>query len=322
MRVGALPDRVGGAEGVCGVGLSGGPVEGARPPRVFISYAHESDAHAEAVRDLWIFLRLHGVDAQLDRVAAQRRQDWALWMERQVREADHVLVIASAAYRERAEDESGPEVGRGVQWEARLIRNAFYADQRALDRFVPVVLPGQSTAGVPDFLAPATSTVYTVSEFSVVGAEPLLRLLLGRPEETEPPLGAAPVLGSRPHTLSSAATSSGSAVSASSGPLPAPVALRHEVGVHVTPAESGGVRVRTELAGTLLGEQVAGLPPGLGGCWAELDSPTGAERLDVVGARVVAGVVRRADRAPAAGADHREPVRHGRGRGGVPAGAS
>ena len=80
----------------------------------------------------------------------------------------------------------------------------------------------------------------------------MLRLLLGQPEETEPPVGSAPVLGSRPHALSTA-----SVVSASPGPLPAAAALHHEVGVHVTPTESGGVRVRTELGGTLLGEQVA-----------------------------------------------------------------
>ena len=92
---------------------------GGDPVRVFISYAHGSDEHVERVRDLWIFLRAQGIDAKLDRAAAQRRQDWALWMADQVREADHILIVASAAYRERAEGRSGPDVGRGVQYEAR-----------------------------------------------------------------------------------------------------------------------------------------------------------------------------------------------------------
>ena len=60
------------------------------PVRVFISYAHESDAHAEAVRDLWLLLRRNGIDARLDRTAAERRQDWPLWMIEQVREAEFV----------------------------------------------------------------------------------------------------------------------------------------------------------------------------------------------------------------------------------------
>ena len=68
---------------------------------------------------------------------------------------------------------------------------------------MPVVLPGQSKAGVPDFLTPAISTVYAVDEFSVTGMEALLRFLLNQPEETEPPLGLqSPVFGRRDHSLS------------------------------------------------------------------------------------------------------------------------
>jgi tetratricopeptide (TPR) repeat protein len=254
----------------------GGGGEEPRETRVFISYAHESEAHAESVRDLWIFLRANGVDARLDRPAAEQRQDWPLWMGDQVREADHILVIASAAYRERAEGRSGPEVGWGVQWEARLIRDAFYHDQSNLDRFLPVVLPGQSVEGVPDFLAPATSTVYEVSDFTVSGAEKLLRLLLRVPGEVEPPLGPPPALsGPRPHTLSTTPE-----------PAPSPperTALRHDVVVHIGLADGGGVQARTELAGTVLGEQVASLPAALARCWSELASPTGGERLSTLG---------------------------------------
>jgi TIR domain len=172
---------------------------GARPCRVLISYAQQVDSpgHGESVQRLWVFLRECGIDARLDLPAARQRQDWALWMADQIREADFVLVIASPEYRERAEGRSGPDIGRGVQWEARLIRDAFYRDQGGLDRFVPVVLPGEDIDGLPDFLGPATSTVYYVSDFTVSGADALLRFLTGQPEIVEPPLGQVPVLGSR-----------------------------------------------------------------------------------------------------------------------------
>ena len=69
-----------------------------------------------------------------------------------------MLVVASPAYRQRAEGDAGPGEGRGVQWEARLIRDLFYADQEAgMRRFVPVVLPGGSAEDIPLWLAPASA---------------------------------------------------------------------------------------------------------------------------------------------------------------------
>jgi hypothetical protein len=77
--------------------------------------------------DLWAFLRANGIDARLDKVAAGQRQDWALWMAEPIREAEVVLCVASQRYRTRVEGRSGPDTGKGVQWEARLIRDAFHA---------------------------------------------------------------------------------------------------------------------------------------------------------------------------------------------------
>ncbi|MBV9011564.1 MAG: CHAT domain-containing protein [Pseudonocardiales bacterium] len=239
---------------------------GGRPVRVFISYAHESAAHTEAVRELWVLLRANGVDARLDRVAAQRRQDWSLWMMEQVREADCVLVVASQAYKRRAEGRAAAEEGRGVQFEASLIRNAFYRDQRALERFVPVVLPGQSVDDVPDFLTPATTTVYHVVEFTLAGAEALLRLLTAQPAEVEPVLGPVPVLGQRDHSPGKGSV------------------LRHDVVLDV--GLSGGLlRTQTMLAGTVLGEWSAALPREVPSCWDGLaGSAVAAEgRLAAVG---------------------------------------
>ena len=63
-----------------------GPV-GSGPVGVLISYAHDDEVHEERVRDFWLFLRANGVDATLDLLAAEQRQDWAQWTTRQVRDA-------------------------------------------------------------------------------------------------------------------------------------------------------------------------------------------------------------------------------------------
>ena len=167
-------------------------------PRVFISYAQHSPDHTESVLRLYELLRACGIDAKLDLPAAGTRRDWTDWMGDQIRKADFVLVIASRAYQERAEGRGDPDVGRGVRWEARMIKDAFYRDQSRLDRYVPVVLPGQDIDGIPDFLGPTTCTVYHVPEFTVSGVDALLRFLTGQPEVIEPPLGRVPVLGLRP----------------------------------------------------------------------------------------------------------------------------
>ena len=96
-----------------------------------------------------MLLRALGVDARLDRPAAERRQDWPVWMVNEVRDADFVLVMASAAYRRRAEGAAAIDEGRGVQFEAALIREELYRDRDAgMVKFLPVVLPGQSVDGI------------------------------------------------------------------------------------------------------------------------------------------------------------------------------
>ncbi|MGH3934337.1 MAG: SEFIR domain-containing protein, partial [Pseudonocardiaceae bacterium] len=168
------------------------------PVRVFISYAHDDAEHEDRVREFWTFLRGQGVDARLDKPAAERRQDWPLWMLREVREARFVLVVASPAYRERAEGDAAAGQGRGVQWEAALIREEVYADREAaLQRIVPVVLPGCAAGDIPVWLGPVTSSHFVVSEYTMTGAERLLRLLTDQPYEFIPPLGKRPALPSR-----------------------------------------------------------------------------------------------------------------------------
>lgn len=166
--------------------------------RVFISYAHEDELHSDQVRALWIALRKNGIDAILDLPAADRRQDWPLWMLRQVRAAEFVLVIASPEYRRRGEGDAPPGEGRGVQWEAGLIREEFYSNRpEATKKFLPVLLPGRSVGDIPFWLGPSSGTSYKVNDLTLAGMEELIRVLTRQPYEEPVPLGSYPVLPSR-----------------------------------------------------------------------------------------------------------------------------
>ncbi|KAB2973189.1 TIR domain-containing protein [Streptomyces sp. SS1-1] len=167
--------------------------------RVFISYAHDDDKHVDHVRDFYHFLRGCGIDAELDLPAGERRQDWALWMLRGIRDSRRVIVVASPEYRRRSEGDAVAGQGAGVQWEARLLRDLVHEDpDAALEKIVPVVLPGGSATGLPRWLGGGTHSHYPVEAYTVEGAEVLLRLLTNQPYETVPALGSVPVLPPRP----------------------------------------------------------------------------------------------------------------------------
>ncbi|MFC4859221.1 SEFIR domain-containing protein [Actinophytocola glycyrrhizae] len=51
-------------------------------PRVFVTYAHESDEHKEQVLAFATFLRQVGIDAVLDLWFTDARQDWYSWILR------------------------------------------------------------------------------------------------------------------------------------------------------------------------------------------------------------------------------------------------
>jgi hypothetical protein len=173
--------------------MTGTGPTGNEPVRVFISYAHSSSEHVRAVRDLWRFLCSRGIDARLDTSAEDSRQDWALWTLEQVRDADYVLVVASAAYRRRAEGLAAPEESRGVPYEAGLIREDVYADPAtARSKYLPVLLADGRIEDIPAFLGPRSTTHYRVADLTAAHTEPLLRVLTGRGRSMEPGLGAVP----------------------------------------------------------------------------------------------------------------------------------
>ena len=71
------------------------------PTRVFVSYSHDSPAHAERVLVLADRLRHDGVDARLDQYEPSPTQGWPRWMVDEIAAADFVLVVCTATYRRR-----------------------------------------------------------------------------------------------------------------------------------------------------------------------------------------------------------------------------
>jgi hypothetical protein len=151
-----------------------------------------------SVREFCDFLLSNGINARLDQYAAERPQDWSLWTFREIRAARFVLVVASPAYRHRAEGDARADEGRGAQYETTLIRQEIYANRAgARDRFLPVVLPQCSQNDIPLWMTPISATTYFINDYTVRGAERLLRLLTDQPYNVAPPKGIVPRLPTR-----------------------------------------------------------------------------------------------------------------------------
>ncbi|BAP55453.1 purine or other phosphorylase family 1 [Thioploca ingrica] len=82
-------------------------------PRVFISYSWDSEAHKQRVFELAEKLRDDGIDCELDQYHQSPPEGWALWMLRQVKGADFVLMICTQIYYRRALGEESPGTGKG-----------------------------------------------------------------------------------------------------------------------------------------------------------------------------------------------------------------
>lgn len=160
----------------------------ARAPRVFVSYTHDDSAHKDAVLRFSTFLATTcGFDVHMDRWDLDRRRNWYQWAIEQVTKADFVLVIASPRCKQVADGHGDPKSNRGMQSEILLLMEQLHSDRETWSRkLLPVVLPGRSPDEIPLFLAPQTADHYLVQDFTVEGADDLLRAVTGQPAYLRP----------------------------------------------------------------------------------------------------------------------------------------
>jgi len=162
------------------------------PPKVFISYAHdpEDKEHRRRVLQLAKRLRSNGVDAWIDQHVEHTAVEWPEWTERQIREADLVLVVCTALYRDAFEDKTAPGIRKGSKWEARFIRRHVYACGSVNTKFLPVLLEGASPDHIPDALQ--GSPYYSPDDHE--GYRSLCRRITGQLANVADPLGPRIVL--------------------------------------------------------------------------------------------------------------------------------
>jgi len=156
------------------------------PPKVFISYSHDSQEHRLRVYDLLKKLRADGIYCVSDHTMFSPSEGWRAWMQDQIKNANFTLVVCTETYRRRAERKEKPGVGLGATWEAALITDEIYRNYSRNERFIPIVLSQEDVAHIPPQFGQVSYYRVDLNE----DYELLLRHLTNQPLFEEPPVAA------------------------------------------------------------------------------------------------------------------------------------
>ncbi|MBP6014613.1 MAG: TIR domain-containing protein [Alphaproteobacteria bacterium] len=160
-----------------------------KPPKVFVSYSHDSQAHRDWVVRLAADLRSNGVETILDQWDLSLGQDVSLFMQKGIAESDRVLLVCTETYVRKAEDGIG-----GVGYE-RLVVTAEVVQSIDTKKFIPVVRGNSSARKVPLFLGPRLYVDFSDDKNYETRLQELLRELHGAAAKEKPPIGPNPFSG-------------------------------------------------------------------------------------------------------------------------------
>ncbi len=116
-------------------------------PSAFVSYSWDSEEHKRWALDLASHLRGDGVETILDQWHAVPGDQLPAFMEKAVRESDHVLIICTPRYKERSDRREG-----GVGYEGDIITGEVLTTRNER-KFIPVLRRGDWTDAAPSWLA-------------------------------------------------------------------------------------------------------------------------------------------------------------------------
>ena len=156
------------------------------PPRVFVSYSHDSAEHKKWVLDFASTLRNRGVDAVLDQWDLKPGDDLPHFMETQLESAQYVLMICSSRYVEKANAGEG-----GVGYE-KMIMTSNLLSKIDNSKVIPVIRQPAGTHNVPTFLSTKLFVNFSNDAELEFSFDEILRHLLEAPLFEKPEIGSNP----------------------------------------------------------------------------------------------------------------------------------
>jgi len=155
------------------------------PPRIFISYSHDSAKHKSWVLDFATTLRNRGADAILDQWDLKPGDDLPHFMETEIAQCDYVIMICTETYVEKADAGKG-----GVGYEKMIITSSLLSK---IDSNIIIPVVRQSSAPIlPTFLKSKLYINFSNDSDVEYSLDELLRTLLNAPLYEKPAIGENP----------------------------------------------------------------------------------------------------------------------------------
>jgi len=155
------------------------------PPRIFISYSHDSAEHKSWVLNFATTLRNRGVDAILDQWDLKPGDDLPHFMETEIAQCDYVIMICTETYVKKANAGEG-----GVGYEKMIISSSLLSKIDS-NIIIPVVRQS-STAIIPTFLKSKIYINFSIDSEIEYSLDELLRTVLNAPLYEKPEIGVNP----------------------------------------------------------------------------------------------------------------------------------
>jgi hypothetical protein len=151
------------------------------PPVCFISYSWDSERHKTWVRELATALRDRGVKTLLDQWDCRPGDDFGVFMERGIEQADVVLVICTPTILQKQAKGQG-----GVFFEAKMIRAELFLGSNK--RFIPILREGRVANAVPPALRTTVMVDFSDDRRYDEALDELTGTLLGQSAHETPPV--------------------------------------------------------------------------------------------------------------------------------------
>ena len=123
---------------------------------VFLSYRHESDAHAKSVRNLGERLKATGLPVELDQFYLEGHsggpdEGWRLWCEERAEKSACVLIVCSKGWFDSYRKQGPRDGGMGAALEAEIFSREIW-DEKGRNARVRLVNLDNFEAGIPQHL--------------------------------------------------------------------------------------------------------------------------------------------------------------------------